>query len=232
MDENIYEDTTRCNSDKDPESNSDNDSKSEIDYGDMNAIQEITQMGAGRCGLVFDERMCAHEDPFDDTHPEQVRSNSYQIYALFILPLFFPVLFLFFVFHMLFFFFVLRFRSLFSSNFPPSKIYPSRFELSCSLLENRKNLHHRRTFRFYEIYVFEYSFAILLAAGSDPPYFCAAPGTRACGPLHAHSGKCPYQLMGLEILIPASQSFSLKRTRIIIHLLLPHQLIHFWSRTP
>lgn len=75
MDENINEDTTRCNSDKDPESNSDSDSKSEIDYGDMNAIQEITQFGAGRCGLVFDERMCAHEDPFDDTHPEQVRSN-------------------------------------------------------------------------------------------------------------------------------------------------------------
>ena len=41
MDENIYEDTTRCNSDKDPESNSDNDSKSEIDYGDVNTIEII-----------------------------------------------------------------------------------------------------------------------------------------------------------------------------------------------
>ena len=110
MDENIYEDTTRCNSDKDPESNSDNDSKSEIDYGDMNAIQEITQMGAGRCGLVFDERMCAHEDPFDDTHPEQVRSNSLsQIYALFPSPFIFSCFVFVFCFSYAFFFFVLSF---------------------------------------------------------------------------------------------------------------------------
>lgn len=53
-------------------------SEPEINYGDMDAIQEVIQSGGSRCGLVYDERMCAHEDPFDKTHPEQ--ACTYQNY--------------------------------------------------------------------------------------------------------------------------------------------------------
>ena len=54
------------------DSDTDSESESEINYGDMDAVQKVIQRDGSRCGLVFDERMCAHEDPFDKTHPEQV----------------------------------------------------------------------------------------------------------------------------------------------------------------